>query len=88
MPPNPPSSPFSKGEKEESFTTDPAKALLPWKKGGREGFPGRPFENAKVLLNGYILSIGRSGASTRFYAGLRDQTKRKEQPVRAALKKS
>jgi hypothetical protein len=33
----------------ESLITDPLKALLPLKKGGREGFLGMPFQNAKVL---------------------------------------
>jgi hypothetical protein len=33
----------------ESLTTDPLKALLPLKKGGGEGFLGRPIQNAKGL---------------------------------------
>ena len=41
--------PFPKGEKVESSTVNPPKAPLPLKKGGREGFLGRPFQNAKVL---------------------------------------
>ena len=41
--------PFPKGEKVESNPGDLPKALLPLKKGGREGFMGRPFQNAKVL---------------------------------------
>jgi hypothetical protein len=32
----------------ESLTADLPKALLPLKKGGREGFLGRPFKSAKV----------------------------------------
>jgi len=35
---NPPSSPFFKGGKKESFIELKRKALLPLKKGGREGF--------------------------------------------------
>jgi hypothetical protein len=41
--------PFPKGEKVESFTADLPNAPLPLKKGGREGFMERPFQNAKVL---------------------------------------
>jgi hypothetical protein len=42
--------PFSKGEKAEGiFHRIPKKALLPLKKGGREGFLARPFQSAKVL---------------------------------------
>jgi hypothetical protein len=43
---------FPKGEKAESSTADPPEALLPLKKGGREGFLGRSFQNAKVLPKG------------------------------------
>jgi hypothetical protein len=32
----------------ESLTADLPKALLPLKKAGGEGFPGRPFQNAEV----------------------------------------
>ena len=39
--------PFPKGEKEESSTADSPKALLPLKKGGREGFMGKPLKNLK-----------------------------------------
>jgi hypothetical protein len=46
---NPPSPHFSKGEKLEDSTSDFPKALLPLKKGEREGFLGRPFQNAKAL---------------------------------------
>jgi hypothetical protein len=42
--------PFLKREKAESSTADPPKALLPLKKEGGEGFPGRPFQNAEVFL--------------------------------------
>jgi len=49
--------PFPKGEKEESSIADSAKALLPLKKGGREGFLGRPFQNAKVLQKIQFLYI-------------------------------
>ena len=35
----------------ESLITDSLKALHPFKKGGREGFLERPFQNAKVLQN-------------------------------------
>ena len=40
---------ISKGERGEFLSTHPLKALLPLKKGGREGFLGRPFQNAKAL---------------------------------------
>jgi hypothetical protein len=39
--------PFSKGEKLESFIEDQGEALLPLKKGGREGFLARPFSYGK-----------------------------------------
>jgi len=45
--------PLLKGEKVESPITDPLKALLPLKKGGREGFLGRFFQNYKVLRKMY-----------------------------------
>ena len=49
-PSNPPSSPFSKGGKSgKNYSIEFPKALLPLKKGGREGFPARPFQSAKVL---------------------------------------
>jgi hypothetical protein len=35
--------PFPKGEKQKSFIAPKRKALLPLKKGGGEGFPGKPF---------------------------------------------
>jgi hypothetical protein len=41
--------PFSKGERGEFLSAHPLKALLPLKKGGREGFLGRPFQNTKLL---------------------------------------
>jgi hypothetical protein len=41
--------PFFKGGKVESSTADHPKAPLPLKKGGREGFLGKPFQNTKVL---------------------------------------
>jgi hypothetical protein len=42
--------PLPKGKKVESFAAIPPKAL-PLKKGGREGFLGRPFHNAEVLMD-------------------------------------
>jgi len=41
--------PFSKGEKPKEFSIESPKALLPLKKGGREGFLARPFQSAKGL---------------------------------------
>jgi hypothetical protein len=37
---------FSKGNKTGSFIKTISKALLPLEKGGREGFPGMPFQKA------------------------------------------
>jgi hypothetical protein len=37
--------PFSKGERADPFIQPKGKALLPLKKGGREGFQGKPFSN-------------------------------------------
>jgi hypothetical protein len=39
-----------RGKKRKEFWIESPKALLPLKKGGREGFPARPFPSAKVLL--------------------------------------
>jgi hypothetical protein len=38
-----------KGKKRKEFSIESPKALLPLKKGGREGFLARPFQSAKVL---------------------------------------
>jgi hypothetical protein len=37
--------PFPKGERVDPFIQPKGKALLPLKKGGREGFQGKPFSN-------------------------------------------
>jgi hypothetical protein len=55
---------FPKGEKAESSTADPPEALLPLKKGGREGFLGKPFQNAKVLPKKFFKK-GKKRASFR-----------------------
>jgi hypothetical protein len=44
---NPPSSPFSKGEKEESVSEVIPKSSPPFEKGGREGFLSRYFKKLK-----------------------------------------
>jgi hypothetical protein len=46
---NPPSSPFSKGEKAEGFIYIYLQSSPPFEKGGREGFPGRGFQNTKLI---------------------------------------
>jgi len=43
------SSAFSRGAKWKEFFVETAKALLPLKKGGREGFLEGPIQSAKVL---------------------------------------
>jgi len=40
---------FQRGKKWKEFSIESPKALLPLKKGGREGFLARPFQSAKVL---------------------------------------
>jgi hypothetical protein len=50
--------PFQRG-KGEIFPADLPKAHLPLKKGGREGFPGGPFQSAKVLGKQKDERIGR-----------------------------
>ena len=40
--------PFSKGEKGDSFIQPEERALLPLKKGGREGFLVRPLQATKL----------------------------------------
>jgi hypothetical protein len=40
---------FQRGKKWKEFSLETPKALLPLKKGGREGFLARPFQSAKVL---------------------------------------
>jgi len=44
---NPPSSPFSKREKQNLLAKPFKKPLLPLKKGGGEGFPEMPFKKIK-----------------------------------------
>jgi hypothetical protein len=44
---NPPSSPFSNGEKRDPLAKPFKKTLLPLEKGGGEGFPQRPFKKIK-----------------------------------------
>jgi hypothetical protein len=46
-----PSSPFTKGEKAESFIEGIQKSSPPFEKGGREGFLGMPFQKAKLIRN-------------------------------------
>jgi hypothetical protein len=53
-PSNPPSSPFSKGEKAESFGEGIQKSSPPFVKGGREGFPRMPFQKAKLIPKIYF----------------------------------
>jgi hypothetical protein len=40
---------FQRGEKWKEFSIESPKALLPLKKGGREGFLAGPFQSAKAL---------------------------------------
>jgi len=62
-PPEIPLHPFSKGEKGDSFIQPEERALLPLKKGGREGFLVKPFQSAKLLRNSLILPISNIASS-------------------------
>jgi len=62
---------FPKGEKVEFSSVDTLKSLLPLKKGGREGFLGKPFQDAKTLRK---ILVAENASARRFLLFLIPQT--------------